>query len=404
MPVYNYQVRDKTSGKTIRGKITADNAGLVRKHLSSAGHSVLSISEQNKLEAILSSDLGSNKVKRKDVAIFARQFATMIDAGIPITKCLSILSHQTESKPLRSVILQLATDVEAGMALSDAITKHPKAFPVIFITMVRAGEVGGVLDVVLERLAEHFENELAIVGKIKSAVSYPISMGVLVVLIAMAMLVWIVPVFAEMFSSAGAELPLITRVMMSASDVMRSWQGLIWLGAFILIAFIFRWWKNSIGRRTWDRLIITMPVVGPIAKKMVISRFTRTFATLVSAGVPMLTTLEIVAGASTNSIVSDVIMEARTNVREGNSLSEPFAKSPVFPAMVAQMMSVGEESGALDTMLAKVADFYDDEVSAAVDALTSTLEPIMMGVLGGIVGTMVIGLYLPMFQLVTIAQ
>lgn len=403
MPVYNYQVRDKNTGKTIRGKITADNAGLVRSHLSTAGQTVLSISEQSKLASILSSDVGGGKVKRKDIAIFARQFATMIDAGIPITKCLTILANQTESKPLRSIVVQLATDVESGISLSDAIAKHPKAFPEIFISMVRAGEVGGVLDVVLERLADHFENELAIVGKIKSAVSYPIAMGALVVLIAGAMLVWIVPVFAEMFASAGAELPLITRVMMAASDTLRSWEGLLWIGGFIALIFIFNWWKKTIGKRSWDRAMITMPIVGPIAKKMVLSRFTRTFSTLVSAGVPMLTTLEIVAGASTNTIISDVIMEARTSVREGNSLSGPFAQSPVFPSMVAQMMSVGEESGALDTMLSKVADFYDEEVASAVDSLTSVLEPVMMGVLGGIVGTMVIGLYLPMFQLVTIA-
>lgn len=270
--------------------------------------------------------------------------------------------------------------------------------------MVRAGEVGGVLDVVLDRLADHFENELAIKGKIKSAVSYPIAMGILVVLIAMAMLIWIVPVFADMFASAGAELPLITRVMMSVSDVLRSWKGLVWIAGIIAFFSIFDWWRKNPGRRVWDLATIRMPILGPIAKKMVLSRFTRTFATLVSAGVPMLTTLEIVAGASTNSAVADVIMKARSEVREGNSLTGPFAESPLFPSMVSQMMSVGEESGSLDTMLAKVADFYDEEVSTAVDSLTSVLEPVMMGVLGGIVGTMVIGLYLPMFQIVTVVQ
>lgn len=404
MPVFDYEVKDKKTGKTTKGKITADNATLVRQHLSGTGQIVISIKEQSALAAMMDFELGGSSVKRKDVAIFSRQFATMIEAGLPITKCLSILAAQTESKPLQNIIMQLSTDVESGDSLSEAVARHPKVFPVIFVSMIKAGEVGGVLDVVLGRLADHFENELAIRGKIISAITYPIAMAVLVVGIAAAMLIFIVPTFAKMFEDAGAKLPFITQAMLSASEFMRSWQGAVSVVVMIIGFFIFNWWRKGPGKKVWDAVVLRLPVVGPIVLKMVLSRFTRTFATLVSAGVPMLTALSIVADTAGNHSISSVVLDARESVKEGGNLAEPFANAPIFPAMVSQMIAVGEETGALDVMLSKVADFYDEEVSSAVDALTSTLEPIMMGGLGGVVGVMVVGLYLPMFQMITVVN
>lgn len=404
MPAYTYQVRDPKSGKVSKGKLTAENISLVRQRLSDSGLVVLQIREQSKFAELGDLNIGGNKVKRKDVAVFARQFATMVEAGLPITKCLNILAAQADNPKLRSTIQQMLADVESGYSISEAIAKHPKVFPKIFVSMVRAGEVGGVLDQVLERVADHFESELELRGKIKSAVTYPVAMGVLVFLIALAMLIFIVPTFQKMFEDAGAKLPAITRVMIAASDGLLSWKGPVFFAAMVGVFFLFNKWRKTTGIFIWDSFMLNAPVVGPIIKKMAMARFTRTFATLVSAGVPMLTCLDIVADTAGNEAVARVVVQAKDAVKEGNPLAQPFSESKVFPAMLSQMIAVGEETGALDVMLAKVADFYDAEVSAAVDSLTATLEPVMMGVLGGVVGVMVIGLYLPMFQMVTVVQ
>jgi len=401
---YTYQVRDKKSGKVTKGKITAENVTLVKERLVASDQVILQIREQSKLADMGNLNIGGKKVKRKDVAIFARQFATMIEAGLPITKCLTILSAQTDSAALKNVIAQISLDVESGSSLSDAVAKHPKAFPKIFVSMVRAGEVGGVLDVVLVRVADHFESELALRGKIKSAITYPVAMGVLVFIIALAMLIFIVPTFQKMFSDMGAKLPAITAVMIMISDALLSWKGPAAAVVLVFAIWSFNKWKRGSGAFAWDTFMLNMPVIGPIAKKMAMSRFTRTFSTLVSAGVPMLTSLDIVADTSGNEAIAKVVIEAKESVKEGNLLAKPFSESKLFPSMVSQMIAVGEETGSLDVMLSKIADFYDEEVSSEVASLTSTLEPVMMALLGGVVGTMVIGLYLPMFQMVTIIK
>lgn len=404
MPVFTYQVRDKRTGKVTKGKLTADSASLIKQRLTATGQVVLQIRPQSKLASFGSMSLGGKKVKKKDIAIFARQFATMIEAGLSITKALSILAAQTESKALQQVINQLSIDVESGNSLSEAVSRHPKVFPTIFLSMVRAGEAGGVLDLVLSRLADHFESELSLIGKVKAAITYPVAMAVLVVGIAIAMLIFIVPVFEKMFNDSGATLPGITRAMLVLSRGLMSWTGPAFFVVLVILFWLFMKWKKTIGKPVWDAFILRVPVIGPIVKKMVLARFTRTFATLVAAGVPMLTSLEIVADTAGNETIRKVVLESRTAVKEGNSLAQPYADSKVFPAMLSQMITVGEETGALDTMLEKVADFYDDEVSSAVNVLTSTLEPLMMGGLGGVVGTMVVGLYLPMFQMVTVIK
>lgn len=404
MPVFNYEVRDPKSGKVSKGKLSAENMTLVRQRLQESGLLVLQIREQSALAAFGDMNIGGGKVKRKDVAIFARQFATMIEAGLPITKSLTILISQTENATLKSTIQTILADVESGFSISDAIARHPKVFPKIFVSMVRAGEAGGVLDEVLNRLADHFENELDLIGKIKSAVTYPIVMGALVFAIALAMLIFIVPVFQKMFEDAGAKLPLITQVMMAASKGLLSWKG----PTFFIVLFIIIWlvnrWRKGTGVLLWDTFILKAPIVGPIILKMSLSRFSRTFSTLVSAGVPMLTSLDIVAETAGNEAIARVVLQARENVKEGNPLAQPFAQSKLFPAMLSQMIAVGEETGALDVMLKKISEFYDAEVSSAVDSLSSALEPVMMGMLGGVVGVMVIGLYLPMFQMVSVIK
>lgn len=404
MPVFNYEVRDPKSGKVSKGKLSAENMTLVRQRLQESGLLVLQIREQSALAAFGDMNIGGGKVKRKDVAIFARQFATMIEAGLPITKSLTILISQTENATLKSTIQTILADVESGFSISDAIARHPKVFPKIFVSMVRAGEAGGVLDEVLNRLADHFENELDLIGKIKSAVTYPIVMGGLVFAIALAMLIFIVPVFQKMFEDAGAKLPLITQVMMAASKGLLSWKG----PTFFIVLFIIIWlvnrWRKGTGVLLWDTFILKAPIVGPIILKMSLSRFSRTFSTLVSAGVPMLTSLDIVAETAGNEAIARVVLQARENVKEGNPLAQPFAQSKLFPAMLSQMIAVGEETGALDVMLKKISEFYDAEVSSAVDSLSSALEPVMMGMLGGVVGVMVIGLYLPMFQMVSVIK
>lgn len=403
MPVYNFQVRDKKTGRITKGKISADNITLVKRRLTASGQIILQVNEQSRLADLANIKIGTG-VKRKDVAIFARQFATMIEAGLPITKCLTILSSQTESSSLATIVTQINMDVEAGASISEAIARHSKVFPPIFISMIKAGEVGGVLDRVLNRLADHFEAELELRGKIKSAMTYPIGMGVLVMLIFVAMLIFVVPTFEKMFAEQGQPLPALTQALVALSRAAVSWQGPAFIVAVVALVFAFNWWKKGPGKLAWDTFKLRMPIFGIISKKMALSRFSRTFSTLMAAGVPMLSSLEIVADTAGNAAIGKVVLVARDSVKEGNSLSEPFAQSKLFPPMLSQMIVVGEETGALDSMLGKIADFYDAEVAASVDSLTSTMEPLLMGTLGGTVGTMVIALYLPMFQVVALVQ
>lgn len=403
MPVYNFQVRDKKTGRITKGKISADNITLVKRRLTASGQIILQVNEQSRLADLANLKIGTG-VKRKDVAIFARQFATMIEAGLPITKCLTILSSQTESSSLATIVTQINMDVEAGTSISEAVARHSKVFPPIFISMIKAGEVGGVLDRVLNRLADHFEAELELRGKIKSAMTYPIGMGVLVMLIFVAMLIFVVPTFEKMFAQQGQPLPALTQALVALSRAAVSWQGPAFIVAVVALVFVFNWWKKGPGKLAWDTFKLRMPIFGIISKKMALSRFSRTFSTLMAAGVPMLSSLEIVADTAGNAAIGKVVLVARDSVKEGNSLSEPFAQSKLFPPMLSQMIVVGEETGALDSMLGKIADFYDAEVAAAVDSLTSTMEPLLMGTLGGTVGTMVIALYLPMFQVVALVQ
>ncbi len=401
MAVFNYSVRDK-AGKIVKGSLEGDSREAVSAKLRQMGYIILELDQQSQLASMGQIRIGTG-VKVKDVAIFARQFATMINAGLSLTKCLSILASQTESEGLKIVIQQVAKDVEAGQSLSDALVKHPKVFPPIFVNMVRAGETGGVLDEVLVRVADHFEQELALKGKIKSAMMYPVVMGALVLIVLVAMMVFVVPVFEGMFSSMGGELPFMTQVLVDVSDFVSGIGGLfvlIGLGVFI---FAFRFWTSTeSGRMIWDAAKLRMPAFGGLIRKTALAKFTRTFGTLVSAGVPILSALDIVADTAGNAVVAQAVKQTRNAIKEGETIAKPLSEAPVFPSMLVQMIAVGEETGALDAMLNKIADFYDEEVSTAVDGLTSLIEPLMMATLGVVVGGMVVALYLPMFQIITL--
>jgi type IV pilus assembly protein PilC len=404
MATFKYTVRDK-AGKAVDGTLDGASKDAVSAKLRSMGYVIVSLSESGDILAKLNSIKFGTGVKTSDITVFSRQFATMIGAGLSLTKCLSILGQQTESAALRIIINQIARDVESGQSLSDAMSKHPKVFPPIFVNMVRSGETGGVLDEVLNRVADHFEREAMIRGRIKSAMTYPIAMGALVLIILIAMLLFVVPTFQTMFKSMGGELPAPTAFLVAISEGSRGLPGLIFLISVIAITVTFRWWKSTPeGLYTWDSIKLRMPVFGKLIRKMALSRFTRTFGTLVAAGVPILAALDIVGTTSGNEVISRAVRKVRSAIKEGETIAKPLGENPVFPAMVVQMISVGEETGALDAMLSKVAEFYDEEVTAGVEGLTSLIEPLMMATLGLVVGGVVIALYLPMFEVINLVK
>jgi len=404
MATFKYAVRDR-AGKAVEGTLDGDNKDAVSSKLRSMGYVIVSLEQQGGVLASLNSITFGTGVKIKDITIFSRQFATMIGAGLSLTKCLSILGQQTESPALRVIITQIGKDVESGQSLSDAMSKHPKVFPPIFVNMVRSGETGGVLDEVLNRVADHFEREDMIKGRIKSAMTYPAAMGSLVLIILIAMLVFVVPTFQTMFASMGGTLPLPTQILVNISEGARGLPGLLTVVFIIVFVVAFRWWKRTeAGLYAWDSIKLRMPVFGKLIRKMALSRFTRTFGTLVSAGVPILSALDIVGSTSGNEVIHRAVRKVRSAIKEGETIAKPLSENPIFPAMVVQMISVGEETGALDAMLGKVAEFYDEEVTAGVDGLTSLIEPIMMATLGLVVGGIVIALYMPMFEVVALVK
>ena len=405
MATFKYTVRDKT-GKTVDGSLEGEGKEAVSARLRQMGYVVVSLEEHGGgIIGQMNQIKFGTGIKPRDITIFARQFSTMINAGLSLTKCLSVLGQQTESDGLRVIIAQVGKDVEAGQSLSDSMAKHTKVFPPIFVNMVRAGETGGVLDEVLGRVADHFENEQRLKAKIKSAMTYPIAMGSLVLIVLVAMMVFVVPVFQGMFSSMGGQLPLPTQILVNISEGARGWPGLITVISAIVLNIVFRWWKaTESGRYMWDSMRLRMPVFGTLVRKIALAKFTRTFGTLVSAGVPILSALEIVGSTSGNAVVEIAVKKIRSAIKEGETIAKPLSESPVFPSMLVQMIAVGEETGALDAMLNKIADFYDEEVSTAVDGLTSLIEPLMMATLGVIVGAIVIALYMPMFQVITLVK
>jgi type IV pilus assembly protein PilC len=344
------------------------------------------------------------KVKDKEMAIFTRQFSTMIDAGLPLVQCLNILAEQSESKNLRNVTGNVARTVEEGSTLAESLRKHQRTFDDLYTNMVEVGETGGILDVVLQRLAVYIEKAASLKRKVKSALVYPSSILGVAGLVIVFMLTFVIPTFASMFKEMGAELPMPTRVVIGLSDVVRGYFWLIGLAMGGAAFGLRSYYRTENGRSTIDALLLKVPVFGPIFRKVAVARFTRTLGTLVQSGVPILEALRITATTAGNKVVERAVLQCRASVTEGKTLAEPLKISGVFPPMVTQMVSVGEQTGALDAMLSKIADFYDDEVDTAVATLTSLLEPIMIVILGVIVGGLVVAMYLPIFKLVTLIK
>ncbi len=343
-------------------------------------------------------------IKMRDIVIFTRQFSTMINAGLPLVQALDILAKQTENKSLAAVTRAVVYDVESGNTVADALAKHPKAFSDLYVNMVSAGEAGGILDTILMRLATFLEKNDALVRKVKGAMTYPaVIMGVAG--IAILILLWkVIPTFQEMFSSVGVALPLPTRVVIALSDGLQSYWWAMIAGIFFTVVVLQRYYKTSGGRLMIDRVLLKVPVLGDVILKSSVSRFTRTLGTLISSGVSILDGLEITAKTAGNRVISDAVMASRASIAGGDTIAAPLQRSTVFPPMVISMIAVGEQTGGLDEMLSKIADFYDDEVDASVGTLMSLLEPIMIVFLGVVVGGMIVAMYLPIFDMINTVQ
>jgi type IV pilus assembly protein PilC len=347
---------------------------------------------------------GAPKITDKDIVIFTRQLATMIDAGLPLVQCLEILGSQTENKALSKIITQVRTDVESGATFADALKKHPKVFDNLYVNMVAAGEAGGILDTILGRLASYMEKFARIKKQIKSAMIYPSVILFVAIAVVSILMIFVVPMLANMFSEMGGTLPLPTRIVIWLSDFLSGLGGISIAVAFIgIFVGIKQWRKMESGLRITDGFAMKIPVMGMLIRKVAVAKFTRTMGTLLTSGVPILEGLMIVAKTAGNKVIEEAIMVTRQSVSEGKTLAEPLSKSKVFPAMVTQMIAVGEATGALDNMLNKIADFYDEEVDTAVTALTSMLEPMLMIFLGTTVGFVIVAMYMPIFQMGAIA-
>src|SRR5258705_310349 len=405
MPNFAYTGRTR-AGQTVSGERAADTMDAATAALRREQIQVTRITPAKavgKETAATKEKVGKTgkKVSAKNLAVFTRQFSVMIDAGLPLVQCLDILGTQEEDKNFAAVILQTRTDVESGASLADAMRKHAKTFDPLFTNMIAAGEAGGILDTILKRLATYIEKAVKLAGQVKSAMIYPIAVVVIAGAVVGVILWKVIPTFAALFSGLGADLPLPTRIVIGLSDNLVRFFPFIFVGAGGAAYGFKTYYATSNGRRVIDQITLKMPVLGNIMKKIAVARFCRTLSTLIASGVPILDGLEITAKTAGNSIVEDAIMVTRKSIERGETISAPLKETKVFPAMVTQMISVGEATGALDTMLAKIADFYEEEVDTAVAGLLTLLEPIMIALLGGVVGGIVIAMYLPIFDLIS---
>lgn len=402
---YDYAVRD-AQGKVQKGQIEAPSEAAVAARLREMGLAAISITEvrTGALQAEIKIPGLSDRIGMKDIAIMSRQLATMISSGLSLLRSLTILGEQTENKALARVLQVVRSDIEAGVSLSSALAKHADVFPPLMINMVRAGEVGGFLDTVLESVAKNFEDEVKLRAKIKSAMTYPVVVFCIAIVAVIGMLLFIVPVFVTMFENLGGDLPAPTKVLVALSTFVK--YGFVPMVIGIVIGLYF--WKknrhNPAFRQKVEPIFLKLPVFGNLIQKIAVSRFTRNLGAMIRSGVPILQALDIVGEASGNIVIENAAKDVRESVRTGHSLAGPLAEHPVFPPMVVQMMAVGEDTGALDEMLDKIADFYDQEVEATTEALTSLIEPLMIAVLGGIIGGMIIALYMPIFKVFDLIQ
>jgi len=348
--------------------------------------------------------IGRGAIKTRDVVIFTRQFSTMINSGLPLVQALTILAEQTDNKALAETTKKVVFDVESGNTVADALSKHPRAFTDLYVNMVAAGEAGGILDTILMRLATFLEKNDALVRKVKGAMIYPTVIMSVAGIAIIVLLLFVIPVFESMFASVGLPLPLPTRIVIGASRFLKSYWWVIGALGIVLTFMLRKYYASPSGKLVIDRLMLKMPVLGDVLRKSAVSRFTRTLGTLISSGVSILEGLEITAKTAGNRVIQDAIMQSRASIAGGDTIAQPLQKSKVFPPMVISMISVGEQTGGLDEMLSKIADFYDEEVDAAVSNLLSLLEPIMIVFLGVVVGGMVVAMYLPIFDMINAVQ
>jgi type IV pilus assembly protein PilC len=397
MPVYQWKGHTK-KGVLQKGEIEANDEGAVRLQLRRMQITPIKVKQKPK-------DLFENvqflqpKIKENDLVVFSRQFSTMIDAGLPLVQCLDILQSQQQNTTFKKTLKSIKEDVESGATFADALKKFPQVFDELFVNMIAAGEAGGILDVILNRLASYLEKVMKLKKKVKGAMTYPIIVLIVAVLVVAVIMVFVIPVFEEMFAGFGGALPVPTQIVVSMSKFVKN-NVLYMIGAVIVLAIAFkRFYKTEKGKRVVDRLLLKIPVFGPLLRKVAVAKFTRTLGTLLSSGVSILEGLKIVAKTAGNKIVETAVFDVRSAISEGQTIAGPLSASGVFPSMVVQMIAVGESTGALDAMLGKIADFYDDEVDAAVSNLTAMIEPFMMVFLGVVVGGLIVAMYLPIFKM-----
>jgi type IV pilus assembly protein PilC len=397
MPAYVWKGKTR-DGKAVSGERVADSKEAVMALLRRDQILVSSVKEKGKEMAIPKFGGG---VPAKSLAVFTRQFSVMIDAGLPLVQCLEILGTQQDNKTFAKILQQTRMDVEGGASLADAMRKHPKAFDELYVNMIAAGEAGGILDTILKRLATYIEKAVKLKGQVKGAMVYPIAV-ISIAAIVIAVIMWkVIPTFASMFEGLGAQLPLPTRIVIAISNWFVRLLPFIVIGLILFVIFFKRYYATHGGRRVIDRMVLKLPIIGVLMQKIAVARFCRTLATLVSSGVPILDGLEITARTSGNAIIEDAIMAVRKGVESGLTVAQPLKESGVFPPMVVQMIGVGEQTGALDAMLSKIADFYEEEVDQAVANLLTLMEPVMILFLGTTVGGIVIAMYLPLFDLIS---
>ena len=398
METFKWQGKDR-QGKKVKGEVEAMSENFATLNLRKKGLTELKVKKKPK-DIEINLPFLKAKVPEKDVVVFTRQFSTMINSGLPIIQCLDIQATQQENKEFKKVLSTIKNDVETGETLADALRKHQTTFDSLYCNMVEAGETGGALDVILGRLAFFMEKNMKLKKQVKGALVYPASVVSVAVIVIAIMMIFVIPAFQKMFSSFGAELPLLTQIIVNISAFMRNNIILI-IAVIFLISFTLKktYQKSDKAHHFFDNMFLKMPIFGMLLRKVAVAKFTRTLGTMISSGVPILTSLEIVARTAGNVVIEKAILSTRESISQGKTIAEPLMDSGIFPPMVVQMISVGETTGALDQMLNKIADFYDDEVDTAVSAITSLIEPLLMVFLGGILGTMIVGMYLPIFKL-----
>lgn len=396
MPVFVWEAKTRI-GEMKRGEMEADTREIVTQRLRSQQ---LQVSKVKKKPADINIRLpGSTGITTKDLVVFTRQFATMIDAGLPLVQCLEILSSQAENVEMRKVLTDVKQTVESGSTLAEALAKHPKVFNRLFSNLVAAGEAAGVLDTILNRLAAYIEKNMKLVSQIKKALTYPILVIGVSFIVTLVLLVFVIPVFEKMFQDFGSTLPIPTQFVIDLSKWAQSNIVLILIGIAVVVGGLMWSFNNAKAKRYVDRIMLKIPIFGSVVQKVAVAKFTRTLGTMLSSGVPILDALDIVAATAGNSVVEEGLLRVRVKISEGKMMAQPLGEIPVFPPMVVQMISVGESSGALDTMLNKIADFYDDEVDAAIGTMMSLLEPLIMAFLAVVLGGLVVSMYLPVFTL-----